>query len=218
MFSLTTACFSVEEAPYKIIRPEKDRTPVADIEIREYAPQIRAETKISADFEEAGSEAFRKLAAYIFAKKRNGKQKIAMTAPVAQVRANPEGNDESDSNKTVTLTTDATGNYKISFVMPAKYTRLDQLPVPKDKSVKLRQVPRRTMAAVSYRGGWSREKYKSYERALLKGVKKMGLTVKGKPEWGRYDPPFTPWFMRKNEVLVEVTGWPEKSATKGVEN
>jgi hypothetical protein len=28
--------------------------------------------------------------------------------------------------------------------------------------------------------------------------------VVGEPIWARYDPPWTPWFRRRNEVLIAV--------------
>ena len=30
----------------------------------------------------------------------------------------------------------------------------------------------------------------------------------GEPTWARYDPPWTPWFLRKNEVMLELAGPP----------
>jgi hypothetical protein len=33
---------------------------------------------------------------------------------------------------------------------------------------------------------------------------KHGYTAAGKPIWARYDPPFMPWFMRRNEVLIPL--------------
>jgi hypothetical protein len=31
-----------------------------------------------------------------------------------------------------------------------------------------------------------------------------GLTTNGEPIWARYDPSWSPWFLRRNEVLVAV--------------
>jgi len=30
------------------------------------------------------------------------------------------------------------------------------------------------------------------------------LQAAGEPVWARYDPPFKPWFMRRNEILIPV--------------
>ncbi|MEI7881439.1 MAG: heme-binding protein [bacterium] len=36
-------------------------------------------------------------------------------------------------------------------------------------------------------------------------MKANGLIAAGEPIWARYNPPFTPWFMRRNEILVPTT-------------
>ncbi|HSO06557.1 MAG TPA: heme-binding protein, partial [Pelomicrobium sp.] len=72
----------------------------------------------------------------------------------------------------------------------------------------LRQVPERLMAARTYSGTWSRENYRENERALLEAVEQAGLKPAGEPVWARYNPPLMPWFLRRNEVLVEVRPQP----------
>lgn len=37
-------------------------------------------------------------------------------------------------------------------------------------------------------------------------VGRSGLTTVGEPVWARYDPPWKPWFLRRNEVLLEIDG------------
>ena len=60
------------------------------------------------------------------------------------------------------------------------------------------------MAAIEYRGGWSQDRYRENETYLLDAVTGLSLQVCGEPRWARHDPPFMPWFMRKNEVLVPL--------------
>ena len=31
-----------------------------------------------------------------------------------------------------------------------------------------------------------------------------GLEEAGEPIWARYDPPFKPWFLRRNEILIGI--------------
>ena len=149
------------------------------------------------DLEAVGNEGFRRLYAYISGenmKKQSismtapvgqeaGSQKIAMTAPVKQ-----EKNDD---------------QWRITFLMPAEYT-LEMLPEPKDTRVILAQEPGRLMAAVKYSGTWSEEGYEENKALLEEYIQKRGLTIAGAPVWARYDPPFMPWFLRRNEVLIPV--------------
>jgi hypothetical protein len=109
-----------------------------------------------------------------------------MTAPVVQA---PQGRNQ--------------GSYVFSFIMPSQYT-LETLPEPEDPRIKLRQVKARLLAARTYSGTWSERRYRENEASLLKAVKAAGLTTVGEPIFARYNPPFTLWFLRRNEVLVEV--------------
>jgi len=87
--------------------------------------------------------------------------------------------------------------------MPAMYT-LKTLPVPDDPSIKLRQVPARRMAAVTYTGFWSEKSYLKYKAALEAWIANNGYSISGAPVWARYNPPFMPWFMRRNEILIPI--------------
>jgi len=60
------------------------------------------------------------------------------------------------------------------------------------------------MAAVIYSGFWSEKKYLQYKNELEVWVQKEGLTVLGDPIWARYNPPYTLWFLRRNEILIHV--------------
>ncbi len=159
-----------------------------DIEIRQYAPYVVAETIVGDGygFGSAGNEAFRRLAGYIFGNNRDD-DKIAMTAPVNQ-SSNSEG-------------------WRVTFMMPSKY-RLETLPEPLDARVELRQVPGRIVAALSYSGGWGEQKYSRNEARLLAGLEEAGLEAAGEPEFARYNAPFMPPFLRRNEVLIPLAGAP----------
>jgi hypothetical protein len=169
-------------------------------ELREYAPYLVAETRVAAPFDQAGNEAFSILAGYIFGNNR-GQQKIEMTAPVSQV---PAG-EKIEMTAPVAQTPDRGEEeaYVFSFVMPARYTRAT-LPVPLDARVKIREMPARTMAAIAYSGTWSRSRYEVQEKTLLTAVRDAGLKTVGQPVFARYNPPFMPWFLRRNEVMIEV--------------
>jgi hypothetical protein len=87
--------------------------------------------------------------------------------------------------------------------MPASYT-LATLPVPDDLKITLRQVPARRMAAVRYTGTWSEKNYLQNKLELESWIRKQGLTAVSDPVWARYNPPFTPWFLRRNEILIPI--------------
>jgi len=60
------------------------------------------------------------------------------------------------------------------------------------------------MATVRYSGIWSEERYLQYKQELESWIEKNGFSIIGEPVWARYNPPFTPWFLRRNEILIPV--------------
>lgn len=174
-------------------------------ELRRYEPYIVAETVVSGEFGEAGNEAFRILFRYISGENRK-KTKIPMTAPVNQAPVTESGEKIAMTapvaQRPQSETEDA---YVFSFVMPSKYT-LATLPEPKDPRIRLREIGPRLMAARTYSGSWSEERYRENETALLQALKEAGLKPVGVPVFARYNSPFALWFLRRNEVLVEVKG------------
>jgi hypothetical protein len=95
------------------------------------------------------------------------------------------------------------GGWMVSFMMPMSYT-MDTLPVPNNPDVKLRRIPARRMACVRYSGTWSEKRYLRYLKELESWIAKNGFRTLGEPIWARYNAPFTPWFLRRNEVLIPV--------------
>jgi effector-binding domain-containing protein len=182
---------AIEEAKYKIV--EKDNR----FEIRDYAPHILAETFVEGDLEEAGNKAFNRLFRYISGNNRS-RIKVAMTAPVSQ---QPMG--EKIKMTAPVGQRRVQEKWAVSFMMPASYT-LKTLPEPEDPNITLRQVPARRMAAVRYSGFWSEKRYLRYKLELEFWIKEKGLTIVGDPIWARYNPPFTPWFLRRNEILIPI--------------
>ncbi|MFZ4397508.1 MAG: heme-binding protein, partial [Kiritimatiellia bacterium] len=55
-----------------------------------------------------------------------------------------------------------------------------------------------------YSGTWGQQRYEQNLARLREWMKAQDLTPVGDPVWARYNPPFTPWFLRRNEVLVPV--------------
>ena len=185
------SAMAIEKAKYTVL--EKDDS----FELRQYEAQIVAETFVEGDLEEVGNEGFRRLYAYISGENTKN-QSISMTAPVGQ---------QAGSEKiamTAPVSQEKKDNrWRITFLMPAEYT-LKMLPEPIDERVKLAEEPGRLMAAVKYSGTWSEEGYEKNKALLEEYLRMRGLTKAGAAVWARYDPPFMPWFLRRNEVLIPV--------------
>ncbi len=197
LFFAVGAAFAYEQPKYEIVKIY-DR-----FELRRYSPYIVAETVVSGKFDDAGNKAFRILFKYISGDNLK-KTEIPMTAPVNQSPA-IEGGEKIEMTAPVEQTPHrkTVDTYVFSFVMPSKYT-METLPSPADPRVKLRQVKSRLLAALTYSGTWSEKRYRQHEAALLEAVKSAGFATVGEPIFARYNSPFTLWFLRKNEVLVEL--------------
>jgi hypothetical protein len=182
---------ATEEAEYSVL--ERD----GDFELRQYQPQIVAETLVEGDFHEVGNEGFRRLFDYISGKNRK-KQSIPMTAPVSQEAASEK------IPMTAPVNQERVGEkWRITFLLPSSYS-METLPEPLDPRVKLTKVPGRLMAALSYSGTWSRGRYEEKENRLKELIRQRGLKILGGPVFARYNPPFMPWFLRRNEVMIPV--------------
>ena len=182
---------AIEEAKYEVVKKDNK------FEIRDYAPHILAETVVEGDVKDAGNKAFKRLFRYISGDNRS-RDKVAMTAPVSQ----------QPMREKIKMTAPVgqrrvQEKWAVSFMMPASYT-LETLPEPEDPNITLRQVPARRMAAVRYSGFWSEKRYLKYKSELESWIHERGLTIVGDPIWARYNPPFTPWFLRRNEILIPV--------------
>lgn len=187
-----TQTMAIEEAQYTVVKKDKQ------FELREYSPHVLAETIVEqGNMQNAGNEAFRLLFRYISGGNQS-RQKVAMTAPVSQ-----EPLREKIKMTAPVAQQRAKDGWVVSFMMPAAYT-LETLPQPENPKVTLRQVPARRMAAVRYTGLWSEKSYLQHKLELESWIREEDLTVSGEPVWARYDPPFTPWFMRRNEILIPV--------------
>lgn len=92
----------------------------------------------------------------------------------------------------------------ICELMPSRYT-MATLPQPIDPSIRFREVPASTVVAWMYRGTWSERRYRKEERALRESLARRGWTMAHPPVWARYNPPFWPWFLRRNEILADVS-------------
>jgi hypothetical protein len=169
-----------ERQPYEVV----ERYP--GFELRRYPEHLVAEVDVSGPFGVAGNLAFPKLARFIGGHNR-ASRKVAMTAPVVQ---------EKDPRS---------GVFIVGFVMPSDLAA-DEVPEPLDSSVRIRRVPAQAAAALTFSGRWSRSTYEVRTNELLDMLAQAQLTVAGRPRYARFDPPWTPWFLRRNEVVIPVRG------------
>ena len=204
LLAMAQPTMAIEKPHYEVLLTAEG------FEIRRYAEYIVAEVEIDGGMHESGNSAFRILAGYIFGNNVAG-EKMRMTAPV-EASAAEEGE---RMNMTAPVEsqpgTDGTTTY--AFVMERKYT-LETLPEPVDPQIRIAVRPARTMAVRRYTGTWSEANYTEHRTALFEALEAAGLEPLGAPVWARYNAPVTPWFMRRNEVMVEVN-WPPGTGAAG---
>lgn len=186
---------ALEEPAYQVIAQYEG------FELRRYAPYIVAEVDVPGDFDAAGNNAFRILAGYIFGD-NTAAEKMEMTAPVTSSQS--EKGEKMAMTAPVTSTAaGGAGLTTYAFVMERKYT-MDSLPKPTDDRVRIREIPARTMAVREYAGRWTQGNYEDNEAKLREALEANGIPAIGKPILARYNSPFSPPFLRRNEVMYEV--------------
>jgi len=97
----------------------------------------------------------------------------------------------------------APGGYLVQFVLPRGVT-LHAAPEPIDQRIVLRQVQPMRVAVIRYSGFWSDANYNSHLAQLEETLRKAGVKWSGEPVYSRYNPPFTPWFLRRNEIWLHL--------------
>ena len=182
---------AIEEPDYEVVK-KFDK-----VELRRYAPYVVAEVVLDSSAEDAGNQAFPILAGYIFGKNK-GEKKFAMTAPVTQSAAPVR----LDMTAPVTQAAVA-GGMRVQFVLPKGVT-LETAPEPIDPRVQLRVVPAGTWAVIRYSGTWSQANYLEHLAELKATLEAQGVATQGEPVLARYNAPFTPWFMRRNEIWLAL--------------
>ena len=193
--ALSMPSHAVEEAEYRVVGT------LPGIELRQYDAYTVAEVVVDGPAEEAGSQAFPILAGYIFGKNK-GERQIAMTAPVTQAAAPVK------LAMTAPVTQIATpGGFLVQFVLPKGVT-LASAPEPLDPRVRLREVMPGEVAVIRYSGFWSDANFNEHLARLQAALRAANLEWTGEPVYSRYNAPFTPWFMRRNEIWLRLADPP----------
>jgi hypothetical protein len=195
LVGIPTLGHATEEPEYQVVRKFEA------FELRQYPGYTVAEMIVPGPAGDAGSQAFPVLAGYIFGKNK-GERKFAMTAPVTQevvpVRL---------PMTAPVSQTPAPGGYLVQFVLP-KGVAVADAPEPLDDRIKLRGVPPSRVAVIRFSGFWSDSNYEEHLATLRAALKAASLVGSGEPVYSRYNPPFTPWFMRRNEIWLRVNDGP----------
>jgi hypothetical protein len=167
----------VEQAKYEVLKE------IGKIEIRRY-PRL-----VIARVDGYGDGGFNLLFRFISGNNRQ-KSDVAMTAPVV--------------SEEIAMTAPVLSEKgSIAFIMPEGFT-LETTPEPLDDRVKIVEVPERVVAALRFSGRWSNLIFQKKTEELLAEIENAGLKVTGQVFSMRYNGPFTPWFLRRNEVATEV--------------
>jgi hypothetical protein len=169
------------EQPYTTIKK------YPEFEIRHYPSYVLIQVKAKGEFSRAASMAFRPLVNYISGSNQT-REKFAMTAPVLHA---PEKDFKS---------------HVVSFVLPEGVSVKD-LPIPADAQVTVQNVDAHYAAAHRFRGMASEEHFKSFGERLADQVKTAGLKADGDVFYARYDPPWKPGILRRNEAIIALKNY-----------
>lgn len=184
---------AVEEPKFRLVKAD------GDFELRDYPGLVVAEVSVGGDRKAASNEGFRLLAGYIFGG-NSGSSRIAMTAPVSQAQV--QGS-KIAMTAPVTLSGEE-GRWTVQFTMPSEYA-MEDLPTPNDKRVQLKSLPPARMAVLKFSGLAGDDRVAQQTERLEVLLRNNALAPIGEASLARYDPPWTPWFMRRNEVMVPVS-------------
>ena len=184
---------ALEEPKYSVLKEYEN------FEIRNYASYLVAEVDIEGSYNKTGNEAFRILAGYIFGDNQSS-TKMNMTAPVESEAIQPSER----MNMTAPVFSNKNVNgYTYRFVMESKYTQ-ETLPVPNNSKIRITEIKDRVMAVISFSGRWSQKNFEKHEQILVNDLKNEGIGVASEAIYARYNAPFTPWFLRRNEIMFEI--------------
>ena len=175
--AFVSATRSVETPAYSVEQID------GNVELRSYPEMTLAQVTRTGTRRKSVQSGFSPLARYIFAKDRVG-EKIAMTAPVVQKPMDDK--------------------WTVSFILPSNVSA-ENAPKPSG-DVTLVTEPARLMATIRFSGVWSDRRFNEATNRLRRWIESNDFSINGQFEYGYYNDPFTPAFLRRNEVLVPVIG------------
>ena len=184
-----------EQQPYAVLAVHPG------FELRNYPSHTVAQVTVHSDFEAAGNTAFRYLFGYISGQNRQGGQQLDELSPDQAIL---QASQQIPMTAPVLLQPQSTsGVFTVAFVLPGTLTA-ETAPDPEDPAVSIVAVPESRAAAASFSGRWTAGNYLEHAAALEEAVGAAGFTALGQPRFARFNPPYTPWFLRRNEVIQTV--------------
>ncbi len=165
----------IEQYPFKVVKT------YADFEIRNYEATLFTSVKLTTnDYKKGSREGFSILGGYIFGGNEDNEQ-IPMTSPVAMSLED---------------------SMEVLFMVPKKFDK-NSLPKPNQKNIEFKEMPAKTVAAISF-GGWANaSKIEKYKSKLKSALNAKGIDYTNRFYLLGYNPPFE-IINRKNEIIVEL--------------
>lgn len=182
---------SVEEPAFRLQLRE------GPFELRAYPAAVVADVAVAGDQDRAAGQGFRILAGYIFGANAR-REKIAMTAPVTLLPA-----DRGPRLPAALVEAGGAGQWVVRFTMPKAYA-LDALPPARDARIRIHATPPGRVAAVRFSGVARPRDFETKARELSAWMERRALRAAGPAALAQYDPPWTLWFLRRNEVLIPL--------------
>lgn len=167
-------------------------------EVRRYEPYLVAEAEVPPKTDDSLGTGFRMLFKYIGGANQ-GSRKLDMTAPV--IREEAAG--ESIPMTNPVLRQQERRGTRVAFVLPAGYT-LQTAPRPENQSIHIREISSRRVAVLRFSGYATDPIVDEKRKQLASMLARDGLSPAGAFLTAYYNPPWTPPFMRRNEVMVEI--------------
>jgi len=163
-----------ETAKFKVLKKFNNK-----IELREYPALYMATTVTNTDNRLSGgfNNVFRYISGY-----NEENQKISMTTPVVSLVEN--------------------GKLTTQFLVPQKFGSTP--PKPKGNLVTIETMDEGYYVVIQFSGSWSGDHFSKMDTRLLKFIEEEGYIIESKRLILRYNPPFVPGFLRKNEIMYKV--------------
>ncbi len=166
---------SYESAPYTVARAD------GKFEVRDYPTMTVVEAPMAKP--DSGADgSFRRLFRFITGSNET-KEKIAMTTPVFMSGGEQDGT--------------------MAFVLPAKL-KAGAAPKPTDPTLRVRELPAGRFAVLRFSGWRSTGNELEALGRLREWMRSQQLGGTGAPVFAYFDPPFTPPFWRRNEVMLPL--------------
>ena len=176
-FKFLFSTFKTYEEPlYRTVFQEKS------FEIREYEEMMVVASDQIGSRKHGIQEGFKQLFAYISGANES-KQKISMTTPVIQIGT--------------------TGFWTIEFVLP-RYLSEDDIPKPKNPAVFVKKIEKKRYAVIRFSGSIRNKRLSQKLEDLKLMIIRHHCKIQHSPIYAFYDPPWTPSFLRRNEIWIQV--------------